>query len=559
MKLKFSLSKKLSLITALVAVVALSSLTGNMIAQKHYVSITEQSEIIGKASRYQALADAYHDGSKGALYRIFYNLNFNKEGVSDARADLKQQIANLKLRVDQLNELALPDHIKAKVTTLNFPFIKYVNEIDDIADTAITDFKKVAGKLPAFETTFATLGAAQDMVGDAISAEAESLTEQSHSLSKMAQLGSFASILVMMVLFISLFNFLRNSVAKPLSTIAQHIKNISTGTLVTPISADGRKDEIGVVLEALEEFREQSFKTQLLQQEADTLADDDRNRRNRVDAAIIEFKTVISSTKKNLAGGILGLLQASDDLSTTASNADQSTRTSSASSEQNTVIVRQIAHATHEMQISIKEVASQIKIAASAVEATSQLAESSSFNVTQLSTSAQTIDSIIDVIRAIASQTNLLALNATIESARAGEAGRGFAVVASEVKVLAGQTAQATNAIAEQISAVKDSVSATVEAIAKMVEAFTQVDGAVASISGALHQQTSAAGEIARSAETAASSVKDMNNIISEVLSLVENTNGSAKMICDVSRTLNTQSDELSSSVDSFLKQVKAA
>ena len=559
MQLRFSLSKKLTLITALVASVALSSLIGNMIAQKRYVSITTQAEIIGKAGRYQALADMNHDGSKGALYRIFYALNFNKEGVADARADLKKQLTDLKLSVDQLNELALPEHVKVKVTTLNFPFIKYVNEIDEIADFAITDFKKVAPKLPAFETTFATLGDAQDKVGDAISAEAESLTEQSHSLSKMTEIGSAAGILVMTALFISLFSFLRNRVAKPLANIAQHINDISTGTLVTPISAGGRKDEIGVVLEALEEFRAQSFKTQLLQQEAMQLSDDDRNRRNRVDTAIVDFKTVVSSMKKNLAGGILGLLEASDELSTTASHADQSTRASSASSEQNTVIVRQIAHATHEMQISIKEVASQIDIAANAVEATNQLAESSSANVAQLSTSAQTIDSIIDVIRAIASQTNLLALNATIEAARAGESGRGFAIVASEVKALAGQTAQATNAIAEQISAVKNSVGATVEAIAKMVGAFSQVEGAVASISSALSQQTSAASEIARSAETAASSVMDMNNVISRVLNLVENTNGSAKLICDVSRTLNTQSDELSSSVDSFLKEVKAA
>ncbi len=54
------------------------------------------------------------------------------------------------------------------------------------------------------------------------------------------------------------------------------------------------------------------------------------------------------------------------------------------------------------------------------------------------------IEDVAEEIKAIASQTNLLALNATIEAARAGDAGKGFAVVAGEVKILSGQTTQAT-------------------------------------------------------------------------------------------------------------------
>ena len=92
-------------------------------------------------------------------------------------------------------------------------------------------------------------------------------------------------------------------------------------------------------------------------------------------------------------------------------------------------------------------------------------ADGTSQSVRELSTAAQKIGDIIQLINEIAGQTNLLALNATIEAPRAGEAGKGFAVVASEVKNLATQTARATEDISTQISAIQGATGKAVEAI----------------------------------------------------------------------------------------------
>ncbi|UWG98897.1 methyl-accepting chemotaxis protein [Dehalobacter sp. DCM] len=75
------------------------------------------------------------------------------------------------------------------------------------------------------------------------------------------------------------------------------------------------------------------------------------------------------------------------------------------------------------------------------------------------------IDSVINVIKDIASQSNLLALNASIEAARAGDAGRGFSVVALEMGNLSKNSKEAAQKVAESLLEIRKAIDVMSEKI----------------------------------------------------------------------------------------------
>ncbi|MFD3155935.1 methyl-accepting chemotaxis protein [Haloimpatiens sp. FM7330] len=103
-------------------------------------------------------------------------------------------------------------------------------------------------------------------------------------------------------------------------------------------------------------------------------------------------------------------------------------------------------------------------------------------NVIEVDDTSKKIESIISVINDISEQTSLLSLNASIEAARAGEAGKGFSVVAEEVRKLAEQSANSVKDIENLISDIRRKSQNAVNVINDNEEIFKEQHAAVENV-----------------------------------------------------------------------------
>jgi methyl-accepting chemotaxis protein len=206
----------------------------------------------------------------------------------------------------------------------------------------------------------------------------------------------------------------------------------------------------------------------------------------------------------------------------------------------------------HEISRQVQE---SSRIAAEAVKQASH----TDTRIAQLSQAAARIGDVLKLITSVAEQTNLLALNATIEAARAGEAGRGFAVVASEVKMLAGQTAQATGEIAAQIAGMQAATQDSVVAIKEINGTIGRISEISEAIAAAVEQQGAATAEISRNVLEAAKGTTQVAHNIIEVNHGAAETGSASTQVLASARSLSKDSNGLKREVGKFLATVRAA
>ncbi|TWA88120.1 methyl-accepting chemotaxis protein [Azospirillum brasilense] len=372
-------------------------------------------------------------------------------------------------------------------------------------------------------------------------------------IANVLQVGS-----VLLVGFAIISLLVARSITRPLRLIEGVMERLAGGDRTATVPETGRRDEIGAMARAVSVFKENLQRTHELEQEsrrAERRAEEERE--NALRAIAHDFDSAFGRVLHTVSHAADQIRNGAHILRDTAEKMKEQALDTSEKAEQTSEVVGIVNNVSRTLSASIGEIGGRVTTSSTAIRRAVDHARQSDSAVAALADSSQRIGEIVRLINDIAGQTNLLALNATIEAARAGEAGKGFAVVASEVKVLANQTAKATEDIAGQVGAIQEATGSVVEAIRAIRTTVEEVAHLSEDVSAAVRDQLEQTEEIVGAVGRANDNTHEVTESVSTMAITAAETGKSAIEMIYSAAQLADELRQLEADAERFVSSIK--
>ena len=349
------------------------------------------------------------------------------------------------------------------------------------------------------------------------------------------------------------------TLTRPIDNLTSSMRNLAAGDTLTAITGADRVDELGTMAKAVEVFRENAVERIKLEGIAkeDTLMQ--MRRAESISTATHDYERVAGDMLRAVAAASAELEATAMTMTSAADRTNQMATSFAAAAEESTVSAAHAAQSAESLTGSISTIQTNVAESGQVANDAVRLSSDAQEAIGALSTSAERIGEVVDLIKGIANQTNLLALNATIEAARAGESGKGFAVVAQEVKNLASQTGKATEDIADQIGSIRGAVEGAVNAMSRIEAVIQRINQNATIIDRSVNSQADVTSAIASAISQVAVSSQSVAADVSLVTETAGETGAAAGQVLLASRELSMQASKLDRETSEFLARVRAA
>ena len=387
---------------------------------------------LGNFFRYklEELAEAAAAAGQGSLQAAVKETSIHVAAASGS-------VGNYIVKPDQAvanSAIARIRLLKSNVSTLTSSDLKLANKIREIIDQLIIYdevFAKYVDNVGTVEELAEKIAMpATGLAGDAKGIKNDLLARQQlvsdQSVAIAHDIGKFVAMLGAggVVLGGLLAWLLGQGISRPMIGMCTAMRKLAGGSFEVVLPGLGRRDEIGEMASAVEEFKVQAIakaEREASEREVQNSATEDA-RRAELGRFAENFEGAVGGIVSNVASSANQLESAAATLTRTVDGTQKVSGRVASASEEASSSVQSVASATEELSASVKEIGRQVRDSSRIAMAAVTQAEHTDSRIEELSRAAQQIGKVVKLITAIAEQTNLLALNATIEAARAGQA-----------------------------------------------------------------------------------------------------------------------------------------